>query len=301
MLRTLLVFALAALLSAQQPPAHPVPGELLPGARQVAASLNLLPSLSRLQQLQSETPSAANALEILLLHQQVTEELMRASFQLDATLAQIDNETAQAKNIEDYLTDRRDHDVNRLNLASLSVGGALGVVSSALQLSANHAKAGNATGIVAGGVASTLSIIGLRAQRGKTMQFAFPSNMLAQLFNRPPEPTSVYPPVVWAFLNAVAPTDPDNISRKERLIRTWTAVDRIPPLNTPEGTGKIERMASMPDQNHRLSIDDLGDRVAMLQDVRAKISFLKRDLESVLNAVPVLSPGILPKTAPSNQ
>jgi hypothetical protein len=292
----LLVFGVTGLLPAAQPNAS-AHAELLPGAQQMAANLGLLPQLARLEHLQTQPPSAANALETLLVHQQITEALMRASLQLDATLAQIDNEISQAKNIEDYLTDRRDHQVNRLNLASVAAGGALGVVGSALQLSARHVRAGTVTSIAAGSVASTLSIIGLHAQRGRAEQFSFPSNMLAQLFDRPAEPNSSYPPTVWTFLNAIAPTDPNHLSRKDRLIRTWTDVERMEPADTKEGRDKIDRMTSMPGQNYRLSIDDFGDRVAMLQDVRAKLSFMKRDLESVLNAVPALSPDLLSGTA----
>jgi hypothetical protein len=35
-----------------------------------------------------------------------------------------------------------------------------------------------------------------------------------------------------------------------------------------------------------LSIDDLEDRAAMLQDVRARISYLKRDLGALLASLP---------------
>jgi hypothetical protein len=36
----------------------------------------------------------------------------------------------------------------------------------------------------------------------------------------------------------------------------------------------------------KLSIDDLEDRAAMLQDVRARISFLKRDLATLVASLP---------------
>jgi hypothetical protein len=36
-----------------------------------------------------------------------------------------------------------------------------------------------------------------------------------------------------------------------------------------------------------LTIDDLEDRAAMLADVRAKVSFLKRDLAVLLSSLPV--------------
>jgi hypothetical protein len=51
------------------------------------------------------------------------------------------------------------------------------------------------------------------------------------------------------------------------------------------GGDKINRVTSQPSDRLLLIIDDLEDRSAMLQDVRAKISFLKRDLADLLLAL----------------
>jgi hypothetical protein len=47
----------------------------------------------------------------------------------------------------------------------------------------------------------------------------------------------------------------------------------------------------MPAEHQLLTIDDLEDRMAMLQDVRAKISYLKRDLAALLLSLPPLPTG----------
>jgi Tfp pilus assembly protein PilO len=44
----------------------------------------------------------------------------------------------------------------------------------------------------------------------------------------------------------------------------------------------------MPEQHLKLTVDDLEDRIAMLQDVRAKLSYLKRDLAVLLASLPDL-------------
>ena len=59
------------------------------------------------------------------------------------------------------------------------------------------------------------------------------------------------------------------------VLQTWIEVRRIDSLAS---TGKIDRLTSRPSEQLDLSIDDFEDRAAMLQDVRARISFLKRDL-----------------------
>jgi hypothetical protein len=261
-------------------------GELPSSAEEVARATGLLPLFNKLQEMIASPPDAVNQFELLSVRQEILEDVMSSSLEVDATIAQIDNEIAQANELHGYLSDRRDRTVNLLNLASIGTGGVLGIVGSALQLSPGSARAGNATGIVSGAVTSTLSTFGLRAQKGENRRLAFPSNMLAELFNRPVEPTSSYPTAVWDFMTSVAPSDQDRITRQQRLIRTWIEVKRIDPPDTQKGKTKIEHVTSRPSDGYKLTIDDLEDRVAMLQDLRAKLSFMKRDLAVLLKALP---------------
>jgi hypothetical protein len=233
--------------------------------------------------------AAANEWKILWLHQSISEQVMAASLQVDACIAQIDNEIARANEVRGYLADSRDRAVTRANLLSALLGGGVGATSAGLQLSSKLTKPAAAVGITAGAISSGIAIAGIRAQKGKTMQFDFASNMLAQFFERPTLPDSDYPATVWAFLNDVASNDP-GIARKNRLMQTWVEVKRIDSL---EDDGKIARVTSQPSQLQKLNIDDFEDRVAMLQDVRAKISFLKRDLGLLLKSLPpVHSPNL---------
>jgi hypothetical protein len=244
--------------------------------------------ITSLQKL-SGSSAAADEWKILWLHQSISEQVMAASLQVDACIAQIDNEIARSNEVRGYLADSRDRAVTRANLLSALLGGGVGATSAGLQLSSKLTKPAAAVGITAGAISSGIAIAGIRAQKGKTMQFDFASNMLAQFFERPTLPDSVYPATVWAFLNDVASTDP-GITRKNRLMQTWVEVKRIDSLGD---NGKITRVTSQPSQLQKQNIDDFEDRVAMLQDVRAKISFLKRDLGLLLKSLPpVHSPNL---------
>ena len=57
---------------------------------------------------------------------------------------------------------------------------------------------------------------------------------------------------------------------------------RLDRLTASSGIAKVERVTSTPAQHLKLTVDDLEDRTAMLQDVRAKLSYLKRDLAVLL-------------------
>src|ERR1700733_2986664 len=239
--------------------------------------------ISQLKRLSSST-APSDRWQILWLHQHISEQVMAASLQVDATLAQIDNEIARANEVRGYLADRRDRAVSRANLLSVLVGGAVGATSSGLQLSSNLTKPAAGVGIAAGTLSAGLALTGIHQEKGKSSPFDFESNMLAEFFDRPTLPNSQYPATIWVFLNEIY--GPTGLTRKEQLLQTWVQVKRIDSLSSTE---KIDRLTSQPSQGLKLSIDDFEDRGAMLQDVRARISYLKRDLGALLASLPAVS------------
>jgi len=241
--------------------------------------------ISRLQKLSTST-ATADRWQILWLHQHISEQVMAASLQVDATLAQIDNEISRANEVRGYLADRRDHVVSRTNLLSVLIGGAVGATSSGLQLSSNLTKPAAGVGIAAGTLSSGLALAGIRMEKGKSSPFDFESNMLAEFFDRPTLPNSQYPATIWIFLNEPSRAEPAGPTRKEQLLQTWVQVKRIDSLSS---TVKIDHLTSQPSQSLKLSIDDFEDRAAMLQDVRARISYLKRDLGTLLASLPAVN------------
>jgi hypothetical protein len=255
-----------------------------PTTETTARLVGVLPEINQLRQLSSRTDPATRW-QILWLHQHISEQVMAASLQVDATIAQIDNEIARANELRGFLSDRRDHAVSRANLLSILIGGGVGATSSGLQLSSSLNKPAAAVGITSGALSASLAFAGIRAQKGHTSPFDFSSNMLAEFFDRPTLPDSRYPSTVWTFLNENPATDPAGLTRKQQLLQTWVQVDRIDSLSS---TDKIDHVTSQPSQLLQLSIDDLEDRAAMLQDVRARISFLKRDLGNLLTSLPAV-------------
>jgi len=252
--------------------------------KSTARLVGVLSEIDQLEKLSGST-APADRWQILWLHQHISEQVMAASLVVDATIAQIDNEIARSNELRGYLADRRDRTVSRANLLSVLVGGAGGATSSGLGFSSDLAKPAAAVGIGAGTVSAGLALVGIHAQPGKSIQFDFQSNMLAQFFDRPTLPDSQYPPIIWTFLNEDSPIAP-GLTRKQDLLLTWVRVKRIDSL---ESTEKIDHLTSQPSERLKLSIDDFEDRAAMLQDVRARISYLKRDLGILLASLPPIA------------
>jgi hypothetical protein len=284
LVRSLSLLVLASVALAAR--AQTVESRTPPTAPETTAELIKVTSEIRQLQKLSASTAAADRWQILWLHQHITEQVMAASLQVDATLAQIDNEIARANEVHGYLADQRDRAVSRANLLSVLIGGAVGATSSGLQLSSNLTKPAAGVGIGAGTVSAGLALAGIHQEKGKTSLFNFDSNMLAEFFDRPTLPISRYPETIWIFLNETSPTGPAGLTRKEQLLQTWVQVKRIDSLSS---TDKIDRLTSQPSENLHLTIDDFEDRGAMLQDVRARISYLKRDLGALLTSLPAVS------------
>jgi hypothetical protein len=272
------VLAIAVAAPAQEPDAPTVPV-----SESTAKLIGIYPEVTELHKLSSANPPA-DRWEVLWLHQRIYEQVTSQSLQLDATISRIDNEITHASELRSYLSDRRDEVVNRADLLGIIVGGGAGAAGSSMQFSSDHiAKIGNAFSLGGGVLTVGLGLLGLHAQSGKAIRFDFDSNMLAEFFDRPIQPDSHYSEIIWTFLNQPSLNDPTGPTRKQQLLQTWVRVRRIESL---DDAAKIERLTSEPTDVIKLSIDDLEDRVAMLEDVRARISVLKRDLGYLLGSLP---------------
>jgi len=106
------------------------------------------------------------AMQALLLRQQIMEMLQNASLQVDGFLSEVDSETGHVRAVRNELADRRDAAVGRSNLGS-AVGTAGGGLGSALNLgSAAVNTAGNWVSASFGGVGAVFGFLGYFQQSG---------------------------------------------------------------------------------------------------------------------------------------
>jgi hypothetical protein len=246
----------------------------------------LLPLYARIKQLDADSPSKERD-EIVVLQQQILLRVTSASLQVNATTGQIDAEIADTRELENYLSSRRNSRVNLLNLASLGIGGTVGTANSALGFT-DHNLASSVTSLVASSATLGLSIWELKVSQGQAKELQAQSNMLGEIFERPSAMNDMYPPVVVKFMHAVPPEDQEGLSRQERLIRSWVKVGRIPAPDTPKGREKIIHLTSQPGDNIKQSIEDLDDRQAMLYDLRVRLNHIQQDLATLLADIPMV-------------
>ncbi len=258
--------------------------KLSPGAQEVAKEIGVIPLIEQLYRLPEADRGAGGAMSLaaLSLRQEITEVVLGTSLEVDGIIAEIDNELAQMSAIRADLESRRDHAININTIANIIASGSTGVVGTALQFKNSTANLGNGIGVAGAGISTLLSLIGLRQQRGGHKSLGVAPNLLAKLFDKKPEFHSDYPEEVWTYLNAVPPAESGTDTRRGLLIKRWIEVGRLEPVETQKGQRKVELLTSSISQQRSLTIDLLNDRAAMLEDVRAQVWLMKRDLSKLM-------------------
>lgn len=258
--------------------------KLSPGAQEIAREIGVTPLIEQLYRLPERDRIAGGTMSLtaLSLRQEITEVVLGTSLEVDGIIAEIDNELAQMSAIRADLETRRDRAIGINTIANIVASGVTGVVGTALQFKNSTANLGNGIGVAGAGISTFLSLIGLRQQRGGHKTLGVAPNLLAKLFDKKPEFHSDYPEEVWTYLNAIPPAQAGTETRRALLIKRWKDLGLIESIETPKGQRKVELLTSSVSQQRSLTIDLLNDRAAMLEDVRAQVSLMKRDLSKLM-------------------
>lgn len=255
------------------------------GAKEIAQNIGIMPLIDKLYSLPPEElglNGGTMSLQALTLRQRILEAVVASSLETDGILAEIDNEIAITNEHRAALEAKRDRTLAINNVVNFVTSGAFGVLSGALAYKESTANWANAAGILSGSSSIILSAIGIKQQHGKAAPLGVAPNMLAKILDRDPEFHSDYPKNILLYLNSVAPLEMSQHTRKELLIKQWLDVGRIDSLDSKKGQNKIALLTSGVSQQVPVSIDVLMDRAAMLDDLRAQISLIKRDLSKLM-------------------
>jgi hypothetical protein len=227
-------------------------------------------------------------LEELSVRQEFLESVQASLLDVDSVLAELTNEQAELSSFRTALQARRDKKVGHLTTAALLTGSGVGTAVSATQftsLSSTTQNVGDAMGIGSGIASTILSILAARAQNGPSGTVDQTPNMLAPLLGGTPVLNTYYPPEVLEYLeSAPAGEDPSRGTRFEQLMAEWDKAGRLSENDSPQRRQKITALTTSGDPNVKVSIDDLTDRIAMLGDVRGRVSLIKRDLAQLIRS-----------------
>lgn len=133
------------------------------------------------------------------------------------------------------------------------------------------------------GAASTIfSIMAARRQKGPNGSVGDVPNMLAPLLGGAPVLNTFYPPAVLLYLQSVPPDDVTHGTRLDQLKQSWIKSGRLDwsSAKTEQQTTAIATSSQNPEV--KVSIDDLTNRMAMLDDVEGRVYLMKRDLSMLM-------------------
>jgi hypothetical protein len=254
-------------------------------ANQTAAILGLTPTIRELSEMQAKRGcGVAPRMEELLVRQKLLETELTTTLDVDGVLAEISAERSDLTDLRAALQGRRDRTVGYLNVASLITGSGVGIAVNAMQLKDSTAIAGDYVGIGSGIASTALSLIAIKKMNGPKQSVGNVPNMLAPLFDQQTVLNTYYPPEVMRFLESVPPAeDPGRGTRLDQMKAAWVAQGRIGTTGSGKDRAKLAALTSSESKQLKVSIDDLTDRIAMLNDVSGRVSLMKRDLATLMH------------------
>ena len=269
-----LIYALMSTLSAQTTePSENLPPRVL----RTAEMIGVRSQVEELVQLRS-APKRDDIRELQLV-QHLQGVVMASALDVESVNARIDYETAHLQEVQVYLSARRDRRVDLLNLGNLFIGGGVGAVGSGLQLISSAAHAGNVVSTSAGFGGTVLSVIGLQQQKGQLRSPEYTPAMLAKLLGNSPPDSSDYPQEVWVYLTTPDPTLPHGSTGQEHLVSEWTRFGHLKEKPDPK---TMTALTTTGRDGTKLSIEMIGERTAMLADVRAHVNTMLVDLAELM-------------------
>jgi hypothetical protein len=253
---------------------------LSPNAQAIAELIGCRPQLQQLDAMSAEVRKGVDGRE---LEVEIEHDVLAASLEVDAALAEIESEESRIAEVRDHLSGERDRKVAAATILSIVIGTGLGVVGTAMQFSDKTALYGDGVGVAAGTAALIVAIYAVRLQKGGKEPIGDVPNLLAPLIDDR-KPHDRYPEVVWRYLETRAPDEKTNATRREALVREWENAGRIERHGDEKAQKKIRSLTHSA-TGEKIRIDVLSDRVAMLDDVHAAVSLMKRDLAQLVRAI----------------
>jgi hypothetical protein len=264
-----------------------------------------------------ENRCTTQRLDALVLRQDISEEILTASLEVDGFLAEIDSEAGHIREVRNRLSDKRDANLSLSTLGG-AVGAAGGAAGSALQLgSAAAMTAGNWLSTVFGGTGGFFAFLGFFQQNGSRACFPDVTHECHKLpkvvkESAPPgeskapvvcpetrdkkrcdsddPPSGCSPTMLYALVYPPECNTKENLgfhSQYDPMVENY--LDGKPPKRSSSrrellieawGGNLNELRAGLSNNREprRLTISELDERANKLADLRSTVSIMKRDL-----------------------
>ncbi len=258
-------------------------------AAQTAQILGLASPIKSLQALRAQRPCGSiSSPEELSIRQDLLESIQASDLDIDAVLSEVANERDELADLRTSLQNRRDRTVGILNSAALITGSGIGIAASATQftsLSSKTQNVGDGIGIGSGAASTILSLLAARKQSGPKTSVGHIPNMLAPLFGGAPVLHTDYPLSVLHYLQSVpSGENAKGRTRLDQLREDWVKAGRLNGSGSARQDQEVQALTTSMNPAVKVSINDLSNRIAMLEDVSGRVSLMKRDLANIVRS-----------------
>lgn len=261
-------------------------------AGQLSKIIGVDSSIEQLRKLAPDINSNSSAaLEAIFLNQRILARITDASLHIDAVVADIDDERAQVRTVQDFVTTQNDRSEKITDIANLVAAVGVGLVGDSLQFKSSTQTLGNA--IQVGSSAADLGTNLFQTFRPKkkrapvTIAPGFSPSMLAAVFSNPSPGPKEYPDVVWDYLTSDA-CSPRAIPWRDQLLQQWATL--LGSHSSEPDPKDIAKLTNNLSSARKFDSGTLNDRAIMLGDLRARILWMKHALADLMDSVePILS------------
>lgn len=256
---------------------------LSPVALDMAEQLEVMPIIKQLELFESQPKlDAATEIERIRLKQNLTFKISLAQLQVRDVTAKIEHELAYINRLNGVLQEQRDKAIKLNSIENVVASGGISQMGNTLSYMTNQVP-NNTFQVIASTATIGLGAWALKKQQGGAHRMEPDPNMLAQVFNIPPDANSTYAPFVWKYLNR--PAVNARQTRLAALFDYWRKFDVIPKnLNTPQSRRRIAILTNTA-INGRATIDVFNDRSDLLADLRSEVFQCDMDLLELLCGV----------------
>ncbi|MEO8328295.1 MAG: hypothetical protein ABI618_20815 [Nitrospirota bacterium] len=261
---------------------HPdTPDGLSSKARQIAEIIGILELIRKTQALEAEDRllQGGTNQRLFELRHDLSDRMMTTFFQVSAVANQIDCEAIRANHVANTLTEVRDQRARRYEVTAIVGDALIGIVGGAFTLAAKEIAAGVAE-VVGGSFATGFGLASGLA--GGEHEFRDPQNFLRELWEAPPAPT-VFPAIVWRFLNWPLLEGAEYPTKRDELIAEW----RDDGFITQPGT-MDRRTTLLFGKGGIYEIEDLRVRAQMLEELKTYVNVMVQQLhllsQEILNS-----------------
>lgn len=241
--------------------------DLSAGAQQLAEIAGLGDQLTAMKASQGTASNAEALVHRLAARQNLLEDVLAQSFEVRSMLAELEQEIAEADDLQAYLEHRRDRSIRLNTIANFISGGITGIIGGGLDIAAVTKTASASIDLGEGVVQTSLALFALKQQAGEKRLMEGLPNKLAKVLDLAPNVD--FPSTIWKYLNSIPPNQ--NKTRRQILVEHWSKSGMIAKARFKGDTsGDLSHLAGTR-QRVTISIDLLDARSAMLADLKAVV------------------------------